>query len=101
MAGWAILKAMVIPPSASNADRWADLLPAERYLMDFWYHVAERLIAHIICVTPFLVWWGIASVVSWQKENAAQQYVQSDACHCGAQKVVNANHCKSCGYVSL
>jgi len=60
----------------TNANRWADALPAERYFMDFLYRVAERLIAHVICITPFLLWWGIASLVSWRKEVAAQQYVR-------------------------
>jgi ribosomal protein L40E len=72
--------------------------------MQVFYCVAklfiEHIIADIICASPLLLWLCIASILRWRKEKLSEQYVKANICHCGAQKVSGANHCKSCGYIS-
>ena len=69
--------------------------------MEFWYHVAERLIAHVICITPLFLWFSIASLVSWYKDKNVINLLHKFIAWYLRRICGGAAHCYNYGYDGL
>jgi len=64
----------------------------------FFEAVLARLVAHLICLSPFVLAVFVYEIAHQAKIYFSIWYERSDKCFCGETKEKGANHCNSCGY---